>query len=87
MYEHCICISNRQNKTHGLITSGTYCPKYVSVFKLAIILGRRENASLPVEAYPHSLWREEAAKLKIKKVEIDRMASAFEHDDLEKAIK
>lgn len=34
-----------------------------------------------------ALWREEAAKLKIKKVEIDRMASAFEHDDLQKAIK
>lgn len=34
-----------------------------------------------------ALWREEATKLKIKKVEIDRMASAFEHDDLQKAIK
>jgi serine/threonine-protein kinase HipA len=34
-----------------------------------------------------ALWREEAAKLKIKKTEIDRMASAFEHDDLQKAIK
>ena len=34
-----------------------------------------------------ALWREEAAKLKIKKVEIDRMASAFEHEDLQKAIK
>jgi len=31
-------------------------------------------------------WREEATKLKIKKVEIDRMASAFEHKDLQKAI-
>jgi serine/threonine-protein kinase HipA len=34
-----------------------------------------------------ALWREEAAKLKIKKTEIDRMASAFEHEDLQKAIK
>jgi serine/threonine-protein kinase HipA len=34
-----------------------------------------------------ALWREEAAKFKIKKTEIDRMASAFEHDDLQKAIK
>jgi len=34
-----------------------------------------------------ALWREEAAKLKIKKVEIDRMTSAFEHDDLQTAIK
>lgn len=31
-----------------------------------------------------SSWRQEALKLKIKKVEIDRMASAFEHKDLEK---
>lgn len=29
-----------------------------------------------------ALWRQEAAKLKIKKAEIDRMASAFEHEDL-----
>lgn len=34
-----------------------------------------------------ALWREDAAKLKIKKTEIDRMASAFEHEDLRKAIK
>jgi serine/threonine-protein kinase HipA len=34
-----------------------------------------------------ALWREEAAKFKIKKTEIDRMASAFEHNDLQKAIK
>lgn len=34
-----------------------------------------------------ALWREDAAKLKIKKTEIDRMASAFEHEDLQKAIK
>jgi serine/threonine-protein kinase HipA len=34
-----------------------------------------------------SQWRNEAAKLKIKKGEIDRMASAFEHEDLQKAIK
>ncbi len=34
-----------------------------------------------------ALWREEAAKLKIKKTEIDQMASAFEHEDLQKAIK
>lgn len=33
-----------------------------------------------------ALWREEAAKLKIKKVEIDRMISAFEHEDLQKAL-
>ncbi len=33
------------------------------------------------------LWRKEAAKLKIRKAEIDRMASAFEHDDLVKATK
>ena len=32
------------------------------------------------------LWREEAAKLKIKKTEIVRMASAFEHEDLQKAL-
>lgn len=32
-------------------------------------------------------WRKEANKLKIKKVEIDRMATAFEHDDLAKALK
>lgn len=31
-------------------------------------------------------WRKEAIKLKIKKVEIDRMATAFEHEDLRKAI-
>lgn len=33
-----------------------------------------------------ALWRNEAAKLKIKKQEIDRMASAFEHEDFQKAI-
>lgn len=33
-----------------------------------------------------SLWRQEAIKLKIKKTEIDRMASAFEHEDLQKTI-
>jgi len=33
-----------------------------------------------------ALWREEATKLKIKKMEIDRMASAFEHEDLQKAL-
>jgi serine/threonine-protein kinase HipA len=33
-----------------------------------------------------ALWCEEAAKLKIKKTEIDRMASAFEHEDLQKAL-
>jgi serine/threonine-protein kinase HipA len=30
-------------------------------------------------------WRKEAEHLKIKKIEIDRMASAFEHEDLKKA--
>lgn len=34
-----------------------------------------------------TLWRKEATKFKIKKVEIDRMSSAFEHEDLQKAIK
>lgn len=34
-----------------------------------------------------ALWRKEAVKLKIKKTEIDRMATAFEHEDLKKAIK
>lgn len=33
-----------------------------------------------------ALWREEASKVKIKKIEIDRMASAFEHEDLQKAL-
>ncbi len=33
-----------------------------------------------------ALWSKEAAKLKIKKAEIDRMASAFEHEDLLKTI-
>lgn len=33
-----------------------------------------------------ALWRHEAAKLKIKKAEIDRMASAFEHEDLQKTM-
>lgn len=34
-----------------------------------------------------TLWRKEALKLKIKKGEIDRMASAFEHEDLQKAMR
>lgn len=34
-----------------------------------------------------ALWRKEAIRLKLKKVEIDRMASAFEHEDLQKAIR
>ena len=33
-----------------------------------------------------TLWRQEAVKLKIKKTEIDRMATAFEHEDLQKAL-
>ena len=32
-------------------------------------------------------WRKVAIKLKIKKAEIDRMASAFEHEDLQKTRK
>jgi serine/threonine-protein kinase HipA len=32
-----------------------------------------------------ALWHKEAAKFKIKKTEIDRMASAFEHEDLERS--
>jgi serine/threonine-protein kinase HipA len=32
-----------------------------------------------------ALWRKEAAKFKIKKAEIDRMSSAFEHEDLQRA--
>ena len=31
-----------------------------------------------------SLWHQEALNFKIKKEEIDRMASAFEHEDLQK---
>lgn len=34
-----------------------------------------------------ALWRKEAIKLKIKKQEIERMASAFEHEDLQKAMR
>lgn len=34
-----------------------------------------------------ALWRQEATKFKIKKIEMDRMASAFEHEDLRKAIR
>jgi serine/threonine-protein kinase HipA len=30
-------------------------------------------------------WRDEAARYGLKKPEIDRMASAFEHEDLEMA--
>lgn len=33
------------------------------------------------------LWHKEAAKLKMKKAEIDRMASAFEHEDLHRTRK
>ena len=33
-----------------------------------------------------SLWRKEAAKFKIKKGEMDRMASAFDHTELQKAL-
>jgi len=33
-----------------------------------------------------SSWRKEATKFKMKKEEIDRMASAFEHEDLNKSI-
>ena len=32
-----------------------------------------------------AIWRQEASKFKIKKEAIDRMASAFEHEDLKKA--
>lgn len=32
-----------------------------------------------------AFWRKEALKLKIKKEEVDRMASAFEHEDLQKS--
>lgn len=34
---------------------------------------------------PVSTWRDEAAKQGIKKTEMDRMASAFEHEDLDLA--
>lgn len=32
-----------------------------------------------------SHWRDEAQQVGIAKIEIERMASAFEHDDLKKA--
>ena len=32
------------------------------------------------------LWRDEAKRIKIKKNEIDRMASAFEHQDLQRSL-
>jgi len=31
-------------------------------------------------------WREEAARLGLRQAEIDRMASAFEHEDLKAAL-
>lgn len=34
-----------------------------------------------------TLWRNEATKLKIKKSEIDWMTSAFEHHDLQRALR
>lgn len=34
-----------------------------------------------------TLWRQEAMKLKIKKGELDRMSTAFEHEDLQKALR
>jgi len=34
-----------------------------------------------------SLWQKEASRNKIKKTEIDRMASAFEHNDLKKVLR
>jgi serine/threonine-protein kinase HipA len=34
-----------------------------------------------------ALWRKTAEKFKIKKTEIERMASAFEHEDLQKTMK
>ncbi|MGH6946467.1 MAG: hypothetical protein ACREDZ_03990, partial [Kiloniellales bacterium] len=34
-----------------------------------------------------SAWRSEAARLSITRREIDRMASAFEHGDLEKSLR
>jgi serine/threonine-protein kinase HipA len=33
-----------------------------------------------------STWRKEAKELGLNKAEIDRMASAFEHDDLHDAV-
>jgi serine/threonine-protein kinase HipA len=33
-----------------------------------------------------SMWRKEAARHGLSKTEIDRMASAFEHDDLKQAL-
>lgn len=46
----------------------------------------REKRILKEVGLATASWREEAKKLKIKKAEIDRMASAFEHEDLQKAI-
>lgn len=52
---------------------------------LEIVDAIRQMSASPKEDL-EALWRKEAAKLKIKKTEIDRMASAFEHEDLQKAI-
>lgn len=48
---------------------------------------RHMKAIIRQEGAAIALWRKEAVKFKIKKEEIDRMASAFEHEDLFKAMR
>lgn len=47
---------------------------------------RRAKGILNEVGQATASWRREAAKIKIKKSEIDRMQTAFEHEDLKKAL-
>ena len=55
-----------------------------SYFELADAL-RRHGASPKDDM--HATWRRQAGRLGLKTAEIDRMASAFEHNDLRLALK
>lgn len=57
-------------------------------FSVADRFGLKKKEAIAVAAQVGAAvanWREVAARARVKKSEIDRMASAFEHDDLEKA--
>jgi hypothetical protein len=58
-------------------------------FQLAWLDTRRAFARIAPNAEVRkavTTWREEAARLGLSQAEIDRMASAFEHEDLKAAL-
>ena len=69
-------------RRHGVTETGAY--DVASYFELNPAEARRIAGEVGAAV---ASWRKEAARLGLREREIDRMASAFEHDDLAAALK